>query len=143
MKTILAILLYLWQLPQNLLGELLVLFYLPQETYNFRPYGHHSRHTVLLHYASRMLSGISLGKHIILSSIYKDYNGKEESHEYGHCLQSLYLGPLYLPIIGIPSLLGSIFDRIAHKNWPREKRIAWYYNQPWEKWADRLGGVER
>ena len=26
-------------------------------------------------------------------------------HEYGHCLQSLILGPLYLPVIGLPSLI--------------------------------------
>lgn len=22
-------------------------------------------------------------------------------------------------------------------------QITWYYKQPWEKWADSLGGVER
>ena len=26
-------------------------------------------------------------------------------HEYGHTVQSLILGPLYLPVVGLPSLL--------------------------------------
>lgn len=143
MKKILDIILYIWQLPQNLLGELLVLFYLPQETYDFRPYEITLSPLVLLHYSTRMLAGISLGRHIIMSSIYKDYNGRAECHEYGHCRQSIYLGPLYLLVIGLPSLLGNIFDRMAHRDWPSAKRAEWYYNQPWEKWADRLGGVER
>lgn len=46
-------------------------------------------------------------------------------------------------LIGIPSFIGNIFDRLFHKKWSVEKRITWYYKQPWEKWADTLGGVKR
>ena len=64
-------------------------------------------------------------------------------HEYGHTIQSRILGPFYLIIIGLPSLIGNIYDQIAHKNWSLKDSCIWYYNQPWEKWADKLGGVDR
>ena len=64
-------------------------------------------------------------------------------HEYGHSIQSRILGPAYLLIIGIPSLLGNIYDRVFNKEWKYSKSCRWYYNQPWEKWADKLGGVDR
>lgn len=64
-------------------------------------------------------------------------------HEYGHTIQSRYLGPLYLLVIGLPSILGNIWDRINHKTWMYSKSCQWYYNQPWEKWADLLGRVDR
>ena len=53
-------------------------------------------------------------------------------HEYGHHVQSTYLGPLYLIIIGIPSVIGNILHRFIKFN---------YYKQPWEAWANRLGGI--
>ena len=60
-------------------------------------------------------------------------------HEYGHCLQSTLLGPLYLIIIGIPSLIWMIFFR----NWRMQhnkKYMSWVYT---EFWADRWGKVNR
>ena len=89
-------------------------------------------------------SGISLGKVIIL----KRYPNNESSwngvkHEYGHSLQSEKWGWLYLIVIGLPSLLGNIYDRIFHSNWKYSDSCRWYYNQPWEKGADKLGGVVR
>jgi hypothetical protein len=57
-------------------------------------------------------------------------------HEYGHTIQSLILGPLYLLIIGIPS--------IAWGNLPRFTRLRKEKNIPYsacfsEGWADKLG----
>ena len=52
------------------------------------------------------------------------------AHEYGHTRQSKILGPLFLPIVGLPSLVGSFFDNtlgISHHE--RE----WY-----EVWANQL-----
>lgn len=83
--------------------------------------------------------GVSLGEYIIFS-----YNPTEISikHERGHRKQSRMLGPLYF-IIGILSVCGNRYDKWFHKKWSIKKRVKWYYNQPWEKWADKLGGVER
>jgi hypothetical protein len=78
--------------------------------------------------------GLSLGKYIF---IHQSYGEKVKDHERGHSVQSRHLGWLYLLIIGLPSLSGNIYSRIKHKD------SAWYYKQPWEAWADELGGVKR
>ena len=77
--------------------------------------------------------GLSLGMFVFTGN---SDNRKLVSHEYGHTLESLILGPLYLPIIGLPSLI-----------WAQSKRLgsAWrkgqkdYYAFYPEKWANRLG----
>lgn len=122
------ILLYLWQLPQNILGLLVILF--TQARYC----------NAGCWVTTKACFGVSLGKYIIFGQRMDEISLK---HEQGHQKQSLYLGWLYLLIIGLPSITGNIYDRIAHKHWEYIKRYEWYYNQPWEKWADKLGGVER
>jgi len=57
-------------------------------------------------------------------------------HEYGHTIQSLMLGPLFLLVIGIPSFIWAslpFFDRL------RERRGLSYYWLYCEKWATKLG----
>jgi len=87
------------------------------------------------------LSGFSLGKYICLT----DLNDIEEvKHESGHSLQSKELKWLYLLVVGICSaVFCNLWDRFFHQKWTYEKRIKWYYNRWPEKWADRLGGVDR
>lgn len=53
-----------------------------------------------------MQGGISLGKYIIVSQWATQ---KTIMHEYGHCLQSKILGPLYLLVVGLPSILHAAF----------------------------------
>lgn len=119
---------YLWQLPQNLLGLLVIFF---TDAIDCGDYYLSPKHNF----------GVSLGKYIIFGGT--GFTQKALRHEQGHQKQSLYLGWLYLIIIGLPSLLGNVWDRLAHRHWAIDKRVKWYYNQPWEKWADRLGGVVR
>ena len=127
MKKIVAFLLYLWQLPQNLVGLLLVLVLQPEGCFQVDTYR--------LYYASRMRGAISLGQYIILNEHYRDYNGNTELHEIGHHLQSLRLGPLYLLVIGLPSLVWALC-------WHGGGKMA-YHDFYTEKWADKLGGVVR
>ena len=122
-----TILLYLWQLPQNLLGLLLVKILRPEECYDVEG--------AKLYYASRMRGGISLGRYIIVRSILQDYKGNTERHELGHAKQSRLLGPLYLLVIGLPSLLWAAW-------WHAGRNIS-YYSFYTEAWADKLGGVKR
>ena len=124
------ILLNLWQLPQNILRLLVVLITRAKHESDFEIYSTYKFGWF----------GVSLGNYIIFGGSPSKISIK---HEKGHQKQSLYLGWLYLILIGIPSFFGNIWDRIAHKKWPLADRIRWYYNQPWEKWADTLGGVER
>ncbi len=74
---------------------------------------------------------VSLGQFIFLS------RGREDvrPHEFGHSIQSLILGPLYLLVIGLPSIIWAGFP--ACKNVRRKRRIS-YYDFYTERWADRL-----
>jgi hypothetical protein len=55
----------------------------------------------------------------------------------------LILGWLYLPLVGLPSIIGNIWDRLFHKKWSSDRREKWYYSRYPENWADKLGGVIR
>lgn len=112
-------LLYLWQLPQNLLGLLVILA--ARARYDDGEGA----------WLTKMKIGVSLGNYII---VYAGAGPDSFAHERGRQRQSLYLGPLYLIIIGLPSLIGNLVRRIVPFD---------YYKQPWEAWADRLGGVRR
>jgi hypothetical protein len=88
--------------------------------------------------------GVSLG-------VFVFYNGRESrwfyprsgtrEHEYGHTFQSRWLGPLYLPVVGVPSFLRGLYA-IAYRE-ISGKRWRGYFDGWPEKQADRLGGVDR
>lgn len=122
------VLLFIWQLPQNILGLLVILF--TEAKYCNKG----------CWVTTKSRFGVSLGKYIIFGQVINDLSLK---HEQGHQKQSLYLGWLYLLIIGLPSITFNIADILFHKNWKTQDRIKWYYNLPWEHWADKLGNVNR
>lgn len=130
------ILLFIWQLPQNLAGLVVLLF-------NFK---NKKKDTIsgITYWKVKHINdcGISLRNYIIMDidRPIKEINIK---HEHGHQIQSMYFGPTYLIFIGIPSALGNLYDRIAHKNWDKKTKSLWYYSQKWEASADRLGKIER
>ena len=137
MKEIINFLRLLWELPQCLLGFILFQFYGVDCQCMEAPYG-----DVRILYTERMRGGISLGRFIILPWKYR-YNSSScvrdtISHEYGHTRQSLYLGWLYLIVIGLPSLLWAW----AHSTFKRLREVD-YYSFYTERWADDIGGVRR
>jgi hypothetical protein len=131
------ILLYVWQLPQHLLGLLLIKITGACKTNSF-----FSPAEACVYRQSKYKGwGISLGRYIILHDY---YDTDTEYHELGHSVQSVWFGPLYLLAIGIPSaLFNNLWDRLFHKKWAPEKRLKWYYSRWPEKQADKLGGVTR
>lgn len=74
---------------------------------------------------------VTLGNHIFLSPRATDTTIR---HEWGHTRQSLLLGPLYLIVIGIPSIIWAATHRAIAPNKPYD----WFYT---EVWANKLGGV--
>lgn len=126
------ILLFIWQLPQNILGLLVILFA-------------GARQWNLFYWrSSRGRFGVSLGYFIVFGALSDKYiRWSSVKHERGHQKQSLYLGPLYLLLVGLPSVLGNIWDRLFHKQWSNDKRERWYYSRYPENWADKLGDVKR
>ena len=57
-------------------------------------------------------------------------------HEYGHNLQSIILGPLFFPVIAIPSL---IWASVPYFQRLRKRKKLPYYWLYCEKWANMLG----
>ncbi len=121
-------LLFIWQLPQNLIG--LIMF--PFMCHNLKLVCY--RNYCLCYTSSNMEGGISLGNFAFIS---KKLSTMDEyvSHEVdGHTKQSKLLGPLYLFVIGIPSILWASFrNRYKHPD---------YFSFYTEKWANDCAGLK-
>lgn len=121
---------YLHQLPQNLLGFALYLYYQGYE--EMRQVGYND---VVVVKSPKMRGGISLGQYVIVS---RDANLETIYHESGHCRQSQILGWLYLIVIGLPSIIWAALYGI------QEIRERWsYYDFYTERWANELGEETR
>lgn len=60
------------------------------------------------------------------------------AHEYGHSLQSIFLGPLFFFVIGIPSICWAAFgDKY------RKKHNKTYYEFYTESWSNELVGLDK
>ena len=57
------------------------------------------------------------------------------AHEYGHCIQSLILGVLYLPVIALPS---AVWCMLPYLGRIRRKRGISYYSFYTERWANSI-----
>ena len=123
-----------WGLPQNLVG-LLVLLFLRGERYRY----HGALVTVYrkLRFAKNR-SGFSLGSFIFMPETWSAHDKKHiVVHEYGHTVQSMILGPLYLPLVGLPSVIWS--HRYCRRTPIYVQRGVAYTDRYPEHGADRLG----
>lgn len=125
---LLRTLLYLWQLPQNLLGLGLIALCKVRHIGIQKIDGIY----VLEHFWA---GGVSLGNYIFLHTC--DSSQKSIAHERGHQKQSQMLGPFYLIIVGIPSAIWCTCAKYS----PKISRE--YFDHFPENWADKLGGVQR
>lgn len=132
---------YTWELPQALIAALII--WVIGGDCN-REWGNDAATDIVWYKVERGLfgGGICLGEYILFDAK-RRVTDKDILHEYGHCKQSRMLGPLYLFVVGIPSIIRNIYDRIAHKKWTSYSRKKWYYKGWPENWADKLGGVQR
>lgn len=116
---------WIHQLPQNSLGSLTARILKAETKHANTKFGYIEiqsvKHNVL----------VSLGDYIIVN---ESHSMTDVLHEYGHSLQSKKLGWLYLLIIGLPSFIGALAWKIRKFD---------YFSLPWERWADKLGGVNR
>ncbi len=128
--------LFFWEFPQNLLG--LVVFAIMNYKRSFL---HVEKKTNLIFLETKN-TGVSLGWFIFWTPAGNRFSHLVNDcrmHEYGHTRQSVMLGPLYLLIVGIPSL-----GRVAYSRWYKWKyKRNWdnYFNGFPENWADKLGGI--
>jgi hypothetical protein len=120
-----------WCLPQTLLGYILKLIFKGEEKtimYRMKAY---------TYYNTTLTPGsVSLGKYVLLC---KDHHDDIDTikHEHGHQIQSLILGPLYLLVVSLPSLIWAGCFEIY-----RAKHEISYYQFYTEKWAEELSLVK-
>lgn len=129
---------WVWQFPQNLVGFLMTR----------KPDSIEEYKDVKVYYTHNVLGcGVCLGDFIILDACHLNIPLKEKEqaikHEYGHHRQSLYLGWLFLLVVGLWSAIRNRYHVWFHKDWDYQKATAWYYGSYPENWADKLGEVER
>lgn len=126
-----------WELPQTLVGASIALF-------------HKEKPLRIIEYADQKVylydkfnGGISLGYYTHLDWNAKDHNNHQVSEGFkyavkheanGHGTQSKWLGPLYLPVIGIPSIIHCAIHRMCGRKWD-------YYSFPTEKNANKIAGI--
>jgi hypothetical protein len=128
-----------WECPQNALGAAL---FAAQAARRNIVCTRFDRERVMVEI--RSFGAISLGLFVFFTNQDNPYVpvGRENlDHEYGHSIQSRWLGPLYLPIVGVTSELRVLYA-FAHRHL-RGYRWAGYYHGFPESWADRLGCVDR
>lgn len=122
-----------WGLPQTLWGLALFLYY--------RKAAHMRFHGAVMTAWPRT-DAVSLGLFTFVPDEKRVPSEKERAalaaHEFGHTLQSLMLGPMYLLIIGAVSFIWARHPRFRRLR--REKGVP-YSHCYTEKWADRLGGI--
>ena len=121
------ILMLLWQLPQSIIGWLMLLYF-----YIFGQVEYVGKYkTAYIFRSNKMMGAISLGT-IIIADKYK--TDASIQHECGHVEQSNYLGWLYLFVIGIESIVwAACYKKLGYDN---------YYEFYTESWANKLGCVK-
>jgi len=131
-----AFILLIWEFPQNLLG--LLVFAIMK---NRRKITHieQEKHRLFIETPK---TGVSLGWFIFWTPAGNRFTYLKNDcrmHEYGHSLQSVLLGPLYLLVVGIPSLSRVFYRWLYRKKYGKSWKN--YFNGFPEYWADKLGRV--
>ena len=128
-----------WGMAQTLLGFILYCFNYKKEHVFYHG-------AIVTHWD--LYSGLSLGPFIFIHKepgvapryrfLYssQDMYHRLLVHEYGHCIQSLLLGPLYLILIGIPSF---VWANVGYFSKRRRTLQISYYRFYTERWANYLG----
>lgn len=124
---------YVWQLPQNLLGVLWK--NVKKESIIIDISNDDLRSVEAKGYLMKAGGAVTLGQYVFISQTYKDQSAVIR-HECGHVKQSLILGPLYLIVIGIPSILHAWLN--DYIGCDEKEGYSHFYT---EKWADKLMGI--
>lgn len=127
------ILYWIWQLPQNLLG---VLWRNIKKDSIITDISNNDIKSVgAKAYLIKAGGTVTLGKYVFISQTYRDQSITIK-HECGHVKQSKMLGPLYLIVIGVPSILHRWLN--DYIGCDEESGYSHFYT---EKCADKLMGI--
>jgi len=147
-----------WALPQTLLGFCL---FLVVRIADARSKSCGYRLSTVLTRTTLLGGGVSLGMFVFSLDYRRAYGrpvpraqARMDAHEWGHVVQSCMLGPLYLPLVGVPSILRAAALRGSRQRSRRHslkathrrgvrRDASWYYCGYPEAWADRIAGIDR
>lgn len=139
MKVVYAVLQCTWGIFQTVLGLFIFINHIKNKHFYYHG-------AIVTEWQNR--SSVSLGLFVFVAKkpffaekfkveiTVTELSGRLLVHEYGHAIQSLILGPLYLIIIGIPSALWGFLPSLSAK---RKKRRISYFIFYTERWANLLG----
>ena len=122
---------FTWALPQNLVGAMAYLIL-------SRKHEHERFHNSYITYVEKEnFGGVSIGIFIFINPARKeDWLHDTRIHEYGHTIQSLFLGPVWLFVVALPSVIWAGSKRLADY---RKKNDVSYYTLYCEGWANLWG----
>ena len=85
--------------------------------------------------------GMSLGLFIFTPQEKSERADQVRVHEYGHCFQSLLLGPLYLILVGLPSVIWANLPYFRKLRQEKGVRYVALYCESWaSKWGELVTG---
>lgn len=122
---LLFILLFIWQLPQNIVALVMLPFLGKLELISYKKF-------CFAFKAKYMMGGISLGNFAFLSPSNAKKIAIVAHEQEGHTFDSKIFGPLYLFVIGIPSIMWA---------WLGDNSKC-YYDFYTERWANNHAGLE-
>lgn len=121
-----------WGLPQTLAGACVFLAH--------RRCAHFRYHGAVVTVWELWGKGMSLGPFVFVCpadpTTPSQLDVRLLVHEYGHTVQSLILGPLYLPVIGLPSAIWANVPALKRRR--RNRQTSYYAFFP-ERFANWLG----
>lgn len=136
MKTVKSILFFIWQftyaIVQNLIGFAMFIAYKSKGAVSER-----FHNSIVTYIDKKNFGGVSLGIFIFINAK-RDGDALHDTriHEYGHTIQSMILGPVWLLVIALPSVIwcnAPYFRKIR-----KEKNVS-YYKAYCEGWANTCG----
>lgn len=126
-NALLFILSFLWQLPQSIVGLLMLIYFKLMGGAKLISY----KKLCFAFDAKLMQGGISLGNFAFLSPTLAKSEATVAHEQLGHTVQSKILGPLYLLVIGLPSLIHASMNNYSC-----------YYDFYTESWANKCANLD-
>lgn len=119
------VILFIWQILQNIIGVVMWLYFKIRGDVRVVVNNKYSK----VYTSEYMSGGISLGCFAFVGCYYSNTE-EVRRHEQGHMVDSKIMGPLYLLIVGLPSILNAAFGFTKC-----------YYDFFCERWANKHSGL--
>lgn len=134
-SVVVKMLFHLWMLPQTAVG---MVFYSLLEIAGVKLVSFKVKNDwgfdIMVVTFRNPYGSVSLGGVVFLALM---SDRKTLDHELGHTIQSMMLGPLYLLVIGLPSICWATLKGMGCFKGRS------YYSFYSEKWADKIAGIKR